>query len=112
VSTAPDEHTTCDRCQTHAAELLAHYPGIRPRPPRWCPACAGPALADFARQGAGWPTFASGPPTTVTSPSSPALGMGLSTTNCAEHIWTALADRLEHPVVVLEHYPARQGLKP
>jgi hypothetical protein len=47
----PDDHTACDRCQASAAALLAHYPGIRPRPPRWCPTCAGPALVDLARHG-------------------------------------------------------------
>lgn len=51
MPTALDDHTACDQCRARAAELLAHYPGIRPRPPRWCPACAGPALADLAHQG-------------------------------------------------------------
>jgi hypothetical protein len=31
--------------------LLAHFPGIRTRPPRWCPVCAGNALSRLVRRG-------------------------------------------------------------
>jgi hypothetical protein len=48
----PDTPSTlCDRCKNRPAELLAHFPGIRARPPRWCPDCAGTALGRLVRRG-------------------------------------------------------------
>ena len=38
------------------------------------------------------------------------LGMGSSTTNSAEYIWTALIDQYGHPLVMLEHYPPDQTM--
>jgi len=46
------EHTEtpCDVCGADA-DLMGHYPGLRPRQPRWCGTCAGPALTQLVRDG-------------------------------------------------------------
>ena len=44
VPTEPDLNTRCDRCKVRTAALCAYYPGIRPRPPRWCPDWPAPRL--------------------------------------------------------------------
>jgi hypothetical protein len=38
------------------------------------------------------------------------LDLGSSTTNSAEHIWSALVDQFGEPLVMLEHYPPDQTM--
>lgn len=38
------------------------------------------------------------------------VGLGASVTNSAEHIWAELIDRFGRPLVLLEHWPAGEGL--
>lgn len=51
VPGAPGAPAVCDECKDLDAELVAHYPGIRDRPPQWCAHCAGPELAALVAAG-------------------------------------------------------------